>query len=148
MLGLALAAALWWIIFGRDDEERAEQALTAAPQRAAHRAGPVRAVLRQHPAAARAWSRWPRACRQAIGHGGQRRGRARRAAAVLAAGAALFLAGDVTFRRLLRHGPVRLRAWPRAALAAALVGARRRSRCSWAVIALLAAMLSLERYWP
>ena len=53
VLGLALAAALWWIIFAGGDEERAEQVLTAASQRAAHLAGPVRAVLREHPAAAR-----------------------------------------------------------------------------------------------
>jgi hypothetical protein len=31
VLGLALAAALWWIIFGGADDERAEQVLTSRP---------------------------------------------------------------------------------------------------------------------
>ena len=31
VLGLAVAAALWWIVFGAGDEERAEQVLTRAP---------------------------------------------------------------------------------------------------------------------
>jgi low temperature requirement protein LtrA len=110
LLGLAVAAALWWIVFGSGDEERAARMLTEATSQrrtalilqalfygniplllglVAIAAGVVRAV-----AAAAVPT-------PAAGLGvpaGQ--------AGLLAAGAALFLAGDAIVRRLLQLGPV------------------------------------------
>jgi len=123
-LGLAVAAALWWIVFGGGDEERAERALAEASGRrrtqlalaalfygniplllglVATAAGILIAVVQAagHPAAAAMLGAGAGA-----GHGvAARTGQA----AVLAGGAALFLAGDVVIRRVLRTGPVRLR---------------------------------------
>lgn len=115
VLGLVVAAALWWIVFGAGDEERSEKALTEATGERrtalalsalfygniplllgliAMAAGILREVL------------------QAAGRAGPAAGSAASAgqAAVLAAGAALFLAGDATIRGQLRTGPVRPRA--------------------------------------
>jgi low temperature requirement protein LtrA len=112
VLGLALAAALWWVIFGGADEERAERALAAAPASrritlalgalfygnvplllglVAISAGITRAIARDPATVA--------------------------AAALLAVGAALFLAGDVIVRRVLGTGTTGLRT---AAVVAAL----------------------------
>jgi low temperature requirement protein LtrA len=119
VLGLAVAAALWWIVFGAGDEERAEQALAAASPKLrpglalsayfygliplllgliAMAAGVLRAVVL---AAAPQVS-------PALGIRADQ-------ATVLAAGAALFLGGNANLRRQLGTGPVR----PRAAAAAA-----------------------------
>jgi low temperature requirement protein LtrA len=113
LLGLAVAAALWWIVFGAGDEERAAQMLTEAPTQrrtalilqalfygniplllglVAVAAGVVRGVTQ---AAGTTPTADP----------GLRAGQA----GLLAAGAALFLAGDAIVRRLLRLGPVRWR---------------------------------------
>jgi low temperature requirement protein LtrA len=128
VLGLAVAAALWWIVFGAGDEERAARVLADLPSdrrtglilRAlfygniplllgliAVAAGVLRAVV------------------QAAGGGASPDLAVRAAqAALLAAGAALFLAGDVIVRLLLRLGPVRWRtAAAVAALATTAVGA-------------------------
>ena len=69
------------------------------------------------------------------------------AAVALAAGAAAFLAGDAAIRRLLRIGPVRLRAAAAAlALATALIGALVALEVQVAALALLlAGTLILER---
>jgi low temperature requirement protein LtrA len=114
VLGLAVAAALWWIAFGSGDEERAEQALTAATGErrtalalsaffygniplllglVAMAAGVLRAVL------------------QAAGQATPALGAPARTgqALVLGCGAALFLAGAAIIRRQLRTGPVRAR---------------------------------------
>lgn len=128
VLGLAVAAALWWIVFGTGDDERAERALTAASGERrtalalnaffygniplllgliAMAAGILRAV-------------------QAAGLSGPGPDSAARAgqAVVLGCGAALFLAGDAIIRTQLRAGPVRVRAAAAvAALATAVVGA-------------------------
>jgi low temperature requirement protein LtrA len=125
VLGLVVAAALWWIVFGSGDDERAGQVLSAAASRrrtqlalgaffygniplllglVALAAGILRAVL------------------EAAGHAGT--GLQTAQAAVLAAGAALFLTGDVVIRRVLRTGPTRLRiAAAAAALATTAAGA-------------------------
>lgn len=113
VLGLAVAAALWWIVFGAGDEERARQVLAGvSPERrtslvltalfygniplllglVAMAAGVLRAIVQvtAEPAPGLA-------VRVAQ-------------AAVLATGTGLFLAGDVIARRMLRLGPYRLRA--------------------------------------
>jgi low temperature requirement protein LtrA len=114
VLGLAVAAAMWWIVFGSGDEERAERLLTeASSERRTHlalsayfygfiplllglvatAAGVLRSVIL---AAAPPAPTLPMSVRA-----GQ--------AAILAGGAALFLAGNVINRRQLTAEPVRLR---------------------------------------
>jgi low temperature requirement protein LtrA len=153
LLGLAVAAVLWWIVFGSGDEERAERVLTAATSErrtglalsaffygfiplllglVALAAGVLRAVLLSAgPAAA------------ATGHAGTSAGQA----ALLAGGAALFLAGDVLIRRLLGTGPVRLRGLAAVlALATIAVGLAAGLQAQLAaVVAVLAAPLLFER---
>jgi low temperature requirement protein LtrA len=127
LLGLALAAALWWIAFGSGDEERAARMLIEAPSQrrtalilqalfygniplllglVAVASGVVRAVTEAAATTPGAGPGVP---------AGQ--------AGLLAAGAALFLAGDAIVLRLLRLGPVRWRAAAAAlALATTAVG--------------------------
>jgi low temperature requirement protein LtrA len=102
VVGLALSACLWWLYFGGDDE-RAERALVALPQieraRAALRAFgywhlpmllgiiAIAAVEREataHPFASLTWAR----------------------AAILGAGVAAYLGGDIAFRWELHIGRV------------------------------------------
>jgi low temperature requirement protein LtrA len=108
VLGLALAAALWWIVFGGGDEEAAERVLTAATSErrtalalSAFFYGNIPLLLGLVAMAAGVGA--------AIGHAARLAAGPASAAAVLAAGAALFLAGDVAIRRQLHTGPVRLR---------------------------------------
>jgi low temperature requirement protein LtrA len=127
-LGLAVAAALWWIVFGSGDDERAVEVLTkAASERrtalalnayfygniplllglVAMAAGVLRVVLASTRAGA-----GPGSDAAAVGQAG-----------LLAAGAALFLAGNAIIRGQLGLGPVRLRAAAgAAALATTAVG--------------------------
>jgi low temperature requirement protein LtrA len=116
VLGLLLAACLWWAYFGGDDA-RAEHALAAVPD---ERRGAVAIV---------AFGYWhllmllgiialAAGLKDVIGHAFDRLDLAH--ALMLSGGAALFLAGDVLFRRTLHLGPARLRATA-AALALALV---------------------------
>jgi low temperature requirement protein LtrA len=109
VLGLALAAVLWWIVFGAGDEEEAERVLTAASSErrtalalSAFFYGNIPLLLGLVAMAA--------AVRQVIAHALSLTAGPTRAAVVLGAGAVLFLAGDLAMRRLLRTGPVRLRA--------------------------------------
>jgi len=114
VLGLAVAAALWWLVFGVGDEERAERTLSTAPgTRRAQLAlsalfyGNIPLLLGLVAVAAGIL----RAVVQAAGHAGPPPGSAARIgqAAVLAVGAALFLAGDAATRWQLRLGPARPR---------------------------------------
>jgi low temperature requirement protein LtrA len=116
VLGLLLAACLWWAYFGGDDA-RAERALAAVPE-------DHRAVV-----ALRAFGHWhlllllgiivlAAGLKDAIGHAYDPLDLAH--ALMLSGGAALFLAGNVLFRRTLRIGPGRLRA-AAAALALATI---------------------------
>jgi len=138
VLGLAVAAALWWIVFGAGDEERAEQALAEASSRrrtqlalgalfygniplllglVAMAAAILMAVVQAagHPAATSVLGAGAGAGQGVAARVGQ--------AAVLAGGAALFLAGDVVIRRVLGTGPVRLRLTASiAALATTVIG--------------------------
>ena len=116
VLGLLLAACLWWVYFGGDDT-RAEQALAAVGD---DRRGWV---------AFQAFGYWhllmlggiialAAGLKDAIGHAFDPLDLAH--ALMLSGGAALFLAGDVLFRRTLRIGPGRIRAGA-AALALATI---------------------------
>jgi low temperature requirement protein LtrA len=128
VLGLAVAAALWWIVFGSGDSERAEQVLAAATAErrtalalSAFFYGYIPLLLGLIAMAAGVL----RAVDQAAGPAapaGSSTGRVSQAA-VLACGAALFLAGNVIIRGQLGTGPVRLRAMAAvAALATTVVG--------------------------
>jgi low temperature requirement protein LtrA len=109
VLGLALAATLWWIVFGTGDEEAAERVLEAATSErrtalalSAFFYGNVPLLLGLVAMAACVAQAIEHAARPAPGPAG--------AAVVLACGAALFLVGDMSIRRQLQIGPVRLRA--------------------------------------
>jgi low temperature requirement protein LtrA len=109
VLGLALAATLWWIVFGTGDEKEAERVLTAVSSErrtalalSAFFYGNIPLLLGLIAMAA--------GVGEAIGQSTKPVGGPAGAAVVLAAGAALFLAGDVWIRRLLRTGPAALRA--------------------------------------
>jgi low temperature requirement protein LtrA len=116
VLGLLLAACLWWAYFGGDDT-RAERALAAVPD---DRRGWV---------AIQAFGYWhlvmllgiiamAAGLKDAIGHAFDPLDLAH--ALMLSGGAALFLVGDVLFRRTLDLGPATLRA-AAAALALATI---------------------------
>jgi low temperature requirement protein LtrA len=116
VLGLLLAACLWWAYFGGDDT-RAERALAAVPD---DRRGWV---------AIQAFGYWhllmllgiivlAAGLKDAIGHAFDPLDLAH--ALMLGGGAALFLAGEVLFRRTLAIGPGALRATA-AALALATI---------------------------
>ena len=106
VLGLLLAACLWWAYFGGDDA-RAERALAAVPDD------------RRAAVAVRAFGYWhlpillgiivlAAGLKHAIGHAFDRLDLAH--ALLLGGGVAVFLAGDVGFRRTLWLGPGHLRA--------------------------------------
>jgi low temperature requirement protein LtrA len=139
VLGLALAAALWWVVFGSSDEDEAERVLTEASseRRISLALGaffycniPLLLGLVAMAAGVEA----------AIERSGRITAGPAAAAIALAAGAAAFLAGDAAIRRLLRIGPVRLRsAGGVLALATALIGAFVALEVQVAVLALLLA---------
>ena len=106
VLGLVLAACLWWAYFGGDDR-RAEEALAAVPED------------RRAAVAVRAFGYWhlplllgiialAAGLKDAIGHAFDPLDLAH--ALLLAGGVATFLAGDLGFRRVLHLGPARHRA--------------------------------------
>jgi low temperature requirement protein LtrA len=114
ILGLAAAAALWWIVFGSGDEERAERVMTtASPERrvalalSAYFYGNIPLLLGLVATAAGIL----RAIEYTTGRDSVALGSRALAAqaATMACGAALFLAGDAIIRWHLRIGPVRVR---------------------------------------
>jgi low temperature requirement protein LtrA len=146
VLGLALAATLWWIVFGGGDEEAAERVLTLATSErrtalalSAFFYGNIPLLLGLVATAA--------GVGQAIAHPGRLAAGPVGAAVALAAGAALFLVGDVAMRRRLQIGPVRLRAVAAAlALATTAIGALMALEVQLIVITvLLVVILILER---
>ena len=146
VLGLALAAALWWIVFGSSDEDEAERVLTEASseRRITLALGAffycnIPLLLGLVAMAAGVEAAIERSGRIAAGPAA--------AAIALAAGAAAFLAGDTAIRRLLRIGPVRLRSAAAVlALATALIGTFVALEVQVAVLTLLlAGTLVLER---
>jgi low temperature requirement protein LtrA len=107
VLGLIVAAALWWIAFGSGDDARAEQALVKAGDTrrpalalSAFFFGFIPLLLGLVALAAGVLGSV-----QLAGTTGGSVGQS----AVLACGAALFLGGNAAVRRHLRTGPVRLR---------------------------------------
>ena len=143
VLGLLLAACLWWAYFGGDDT-RAERALAAVPD---DRRGWV---------AIQAFGYWhlvmllgviamAAGLKDAIGHAFDPLDLAH--ALLLSGGAALFLAGDVLFRRTLHLGPATLRATAAAlALATIPVGLAVSALAQLTTLVLvLAAALLVER---
>jgi low temperature requirement protein LtrA len=145
VLGLALAAALWWTYFA-GDEEGAERALSAA------------AVDRRFRLANNAYffSYIPMllgviviaaGVKRSIGHVTDRLEPG--PALALAAGVAIYLAGDVAFRRALGIRPVRYRAAAAvAALGTVVLGLRLAAAVQLvALLVVLVAMLGAERRW-
>jgi low temperature requirement protein LtrA len=106
VLGLLLAACLWWAYFGGDDR-RAEQALAAVPH---DRRGwvAVQAFGYCHLLMLLGIIALAAGLKDAIGNAFEPLDLAH--ALLLAGGVAVFLAGDILFRRTLRIGPARHRA--------------------------------------
>jgi low temperature requirement protein LtrA len=105
LLGLLLAACLWWAYFGGDDA-RAEHALAAVAEDRRAAVG-VRAFGYWHLPILLGIIVLAAGLKHAIGHAFDRLDLAH--ALLLAGGVAVFLAGDVGFRRTLRLGPDRFR---------------------------------------
>jgi low temperature requirement protein LtrA len=146
LLGLALAAALWWIVFGGDDQDRGERVMSSASSErrtslamTAYFRGNIPLLLGVIAVAA--------GVQQAIEHSARLTAGPLRAAVVLAAGVTLFLAGNIAFRLQLRAGPIRLRVVAAVlALATAGLGASVALDAQLVLLtAILAAMLVLER---
>jgi low temperature requirement protein LtrA len=141
VLGLALAAALWWIVFGGSDEETVERVLsTASSERRTALAlyalfyGSIPVLLGLIAMAS--------GIRQAISHSAAPAPGPIGAAVALAVGATLFLGGNVTIRRLLGLGLARLRcAAAVAVLATIAVGAVVSVEAQLAAITVLLVML-------
>jgi low temperature requirement protein LtrA len=150
VLGLAVAAALWWIMFGTGDEERSERVLSeASSERRTGLAlqalfyGFIPLLLGLIGVAAGVFS----AVAEAAGTPGT--GIRSAHAAVLAAGAALFLAGDVIARRMLRLGPVRWRITAAVlALATTAVGAAAGLDSQLVLVALVLALPLIAERQP
>jgi low temperature requirement protein LtrA len=101
ILGLLLAAGLWWAYFGSDDDEQAERALTQAPARqrpwiALHGFGMAHFFLLLGIVLIAV------GLKKATGHAYDSLTYAQ--ALVLGGGVAMFLAADVVFRRILGLG--------------------------------------------
>jgi low temperature requirement protein LtrA len=111
VLGLAVSAALWWVYFGRADDERAGQAMAEAP-RARRPALALSAYFYPHIPILLGVVGLAAGVKLTIGQAAQSHPAA--PALAIGAGAALFLAGQAWFRRALHLGTP----WPR--LAAAL----------------------------
>ena len=119
-LGLALAAALWWSYFGVGDDERAEQAMTRADP-AARPGLALAAFFYAYIPLLLGIVAVSAGVKRAIGHAGSTLPYP--ACLALAGGVALYLAGDIAFRRALRIGTWRYRgAAAVAALAVSWVG--------------------------
>jgi low temperature requirement protein LtrA len=147
LLGLALGATLWWIVFGSSDEDEAERVLTEATSErrvtlalTAFFYCNIPLLLGLVAMAAGVAAAIERSGRVTAGPAG--------AAVALAVGAAAFLAGDLAIRLRLRTGPVRLRAVAAVlALATAPIGAFVALEVQVAVLILvLAGTLVLERH--
>lgn len=144
LLGLALSAALWWAYFGTGDDERARRSLSAAPapQRPAMA---LNGYFYAHIPMLLGVITLAAGLRYDAGHALHTAPAGRVLA--LAAGPALFLAGDVAFRRSMGIGPSRLRAAGAvAALATAAIGITAAAEIQVAVlVAITAAVLAAEQ---
>jgi len=149
VLGLALAATLWWLVFGGRDSEAVERVLTAASSErrtalalSALFYGSIPLLLGLIAMAA--------GIRQAISDSATPTAGPTGAAVSLAVGAALFLGGNVAIRWLLGLGWARLRcAAAVAALATIVIGAVVAIEAQLAVITgLLVVLLMTESRLP
>ncbi|QFG22742.1 low temperature requirement protein A [Actinomadura sp. WMMB 499] len=142
LLGLALAAAIWWTYFTGDDE-RAEHSLAAADD---HRRtqmtmfgyfyAHIPLIIGVLVAAA--------GMKKAVEHAWE--GLKPGTALAIAGGVALYLAGDVLFRRIVRIGPSRIRLGAAAAsLAAVPLGLWLAAAQIAALVAVLAGAVLLEK---
>lgn len=143
-LGLALAAALWWAYFGVGDDERAEDEMTRADP-AARPALALNAYFYAYIPMLLGIVTLAAGVKLAIGHRGSTLSWP--ACLALAGGVALYLAGDVAFRRALRIGTQRYRAAAAvAALAASAIGVAVSVAAEIALLTLIvAAALVVER---
>jgi low temperature requirement protein LtrA len=115
MLGLALSACLWWTYFGEGEDERALEAMIAAPR--ARRAWlALQGFYHWHLLILLGIIAFASALEQAIGHPGDPLSFGR--SLELGAGVALFFLGDALFRRTLSMGALR---WRLSAAALALL---------------------------
>jgi low temperature requirement protein LtrA len=106
VLGLLLSACLWWAYFGSGDADRAEAALSGAPAAERQRLA-VDAFGYWHLPILFGVIAMAAALRHAIGHASE--DLSTEQAVLLGCGAALFLVGDVFYRRTLGlgRGPLR-----------------------------------------
>jgi len=145
LLGLALAAALWWSYFG-GDEERAERALRAAPAELQPRLA-LSAYFFAFIPMLLGIVTIAVGVKTSIGHLTEPLDPA--PAVALGAGVALYLAGDVLFRRALHSGTVAARsAVALLALATVPLGLVTAVAQLLALVALLVAMLLAEAAFP
>jgi low temperature requirement protein LtrA len=145
VLGLALSAALWWIIFGGGDEQRTEAALTKASTER-RTALALQALFYGNVPVLLGLVAMAAGVEAALeDRGGDRLA----SASVLAVGAALFLGGEVAVRALLWRGRAAFRAaGAAAALATTAAGAAAGLEAQIALItAILVLMLLAERRW-
>jgi len=139
-LGLALSAALWWVIFGNGEEERGEQVLTAAGEE--RRTALSLAVFYGFIPLLLGVIATAAGVRQAVEQANRLSPGPVRAALALAIGVALFLAGTMALRVQLKLGPVRLRAGTAVlALATAPIGVFAALEVQLVVITLLLVLL-------
>jgi low temperature requirement protein LtrA len=145
VLGLALSAALWWIIFGGGDEQRTEAALTKASTER-RTALALQALFYGNVPVLLGLVAMAAGVEAALeDRGGDRLA----SASVLAVGAALFLGGEVAVRALLWRGRAAFRAaGAAAALATTAAGAAAGLEAQISLItAILVLMLLAERRW-
>ncbi|MER8004705.1 low temperature requirement protein A [Streptomyces sp. NPDC094149] len=141
-LSLALAVALWWTYFVRD-EELAEAAFRATPAPSRWRLA-MNAYYYAFLPMLLGIAYLATGVKKTLGHLTEHLHTG--PALALAGGVALFLAGDVAFRAVLRLYPVRFRAAAApAALAAALIGVHASAVAELlALVAVLVVMLAIE----
>ncbi|MEU6372308.1 low temperature requirement protein A [Streptomyces sp. NPDC046909] len=144
-LALAVVTALWWTYFVRD-ERLAEAAFAATPPPARFRLA-MNAYYYAFLPMLLGIAFLAAGVKKTLGHLTQHPHTA--PALALAGGVALFLAGDVAFRAVLRLRPVRFRlAAVPVALAAALLGVRTSAAVELlALVAVLVGMLAVEARW-
>jgi low temperature requirement protein LtrA len=107
VLGLALAFTLWWAYFGVGDDIRAEHALDGIADPLARARAALRAYGYAHYAILFGIVALAVGLKKALVHAGGHIDL--RQAATLGAGVAVFLIGDLAFRRVLRLGRLRYR---------------------------------------
>jgi low temperature requirement protein LtrA len=146
LLGLALAAALWWAYFA-GDEERAQQALESVADLSERLLLAIRAYFFSYVPMLLGIIALAAGVKLSIGEVTHRLEPA--PALTLAAGVALYLAGDVAFRRALGIRPVAYRASAAAlSLATAVLGVYTAGAVQLvALIAVLLGMLVPEARW-